>query len=236
MEPINLFCIPYAGGSASVIYGKWSQKLDPSIQVKPLELAGHGRRMSEPFYPTMQAAVTDVLNTIRPQLTERPYAIYAHSMGTIIAYELVAAIRAAGLPEPSTVFLSGRQPPHHQYENKNMHQMTDDDFLEEIWSMGGTSREVFESKEWRALFLPVLRNDYRIIETYRFQEPVIRTNADLVFFYSDRDHLVSKPGIYEWDRYTTQGIEHHEFPGGHFFLNDAWMEICALINQKLRNG
>ncbi|TCP55912.1 surfactin synthase thioesterase subunit [Tumebacillus sp. BK434] len=234
MTSIDLFCIPYAGGAAGAIYSKWSQFLDPSIQLRPLELAGHGRRMSEPFYPTMQAAVADMLSLVRAQLTDRPYAIYAHSMGTIIAYELTAALHAAGLPAPSVIFLSGRRPPHHPYENKNMHQMPDDVFLEEIWSMGGMSREVFASREWRQFFLPVLRNDYRIIETYQFQAPVQPSAADLVFFYSDQDDLVSKPGICEWERYTTGTFTCHDFSGGHFFLHDAGETICGLINQKLR--
>lgn len=234
MQSIDLFCLPYAGGSAKAIYGKWVQQLEPWIELKPLELAGHGKRMAEPFASSVQSAVEDLLDTMHPQITERPYAIYAHSMGTILAYELTVAIRSAGLPEPCVLFLSGRQPPHYKYEDKGIHKLPDDAFLNEIRSMGGTPGELFEMKELLKLFLPVLRNDYRIIENYRFQEPVQSVCADLVYFFSDDDSLVGKPSIYEWDRYTSRAFEFHEFQGGHFFLNENWVKICSVINQKLR--
>lgn len=234
MSQIDLYCLPYAGGSANAIYRKWAQQLDEVINIIPLELAGHGRRMSEPFHHSIEAIVDDILNTIREQLmTNRPYALYAHSMGTVIAYELVTAIKSAGLPQPCTLFLSGRQPVHHKYPDRNIHLLPDDDFLEEIKRIGGTPDQLFESEALISIFLPILRQDYRLIEKYRFKEPVITFDSDIIFLCSDRDLLVSKPGIFEWERYTTKFFKVYDFEGGHFFLNESWQEIVMLINRYL---
>jgi len=231
---VNLFCIPYGGGSASAIYGKWIKKLYPMIKVIPLELAGHGRRMSEPFDHDIKSIVNDLMRTIRPQLEQHPYALYAHSMGTAIAYELAVAARNAGLPQPAVLFMSGRQPPHYVYPKEDMHLMPDDVFIQNIISLGGTPPQLLESEALLKLYMSILRSDYRIIEQYRFKKPIVSFDADLVFFSSDQDYyLCDRAEILEWERYTTRSFEVYEFSGGHFFLNEVWQDICEIINRKL---
>ncbi|WP_025847247.1 thioesterase II family protein [Paenibacillus ehimensis] len=233
MNRIDLYCIPYAGGSGHAIYGRWAEELDPRIQLHPLELAGHGRRMGQTLDASVATAVADMLRTLRPRIAFRPYAIYGHSMGTVLAYELAAAIREAGLPEPVALFQSGRLPPHHAYLNNEMHLLPDEVFLDKIKRLGGTPPELFESKELVRLFLPILRNDYRMIEQYRCKLPHARFDANVVFLYSDDDPLVTKPYIYDWEQYTASSFEVHAFRGGHFFLNEHWQDICRVINRKL---
>jgi surfactin synthase thioesterase subunit len=230
----TLFCIPYAGGSASAIYGRWSHHLPKTIKVVPLELAGHGRRMQERFYPSMEAAVADLLATIELAAHRPPYAIYAHSMGTIIAYELAKAATSAGLPAPCAMFLSGRNPPHYEYPMRNMHLFDDDLFLAEIKKLGGTPEEFFKMKDLVSAFLPILRNDYRLVELYRFLEPLHVLDSDLIFLHSDCDPLVKKPEIYEWRGYSSGRFAVKEFPGGHFFINDCGEAICRLITNTLQ--
>jgi surfactin synthase thioesterase subunit len=236
VSAISLFCVPYAGGSATAIYGRWGRYLARDIEVVPLELAGHGRRMTEAFHESIEEAVGDMLRAIAPAARSCPYAIYGHSMGTVVTYELVRAIGAAGLPSPAAVFLSGRNPPHRLYPRKSLHLLADGPFLEEIRRIGGTPEQFFEMKELVRAFLPILRSDYRLIERYRFTEPVHEMDADLMFLYSDRDALVTKPDIYEWQRYSQRRFTVAEFTGGHFFINERAEEICRLVTTALHGA
>ncbi|NGP59373.1 thioesterase [Paenibacillus thiaminolyticus] len=233
MSMIDLFCIPYAGGSAHAIYGKWVEKLDPGIKLHPLELAGHGRRMGEPFHANVAEAVQDLLDKMRPSIVQRPYAVYGHSMGTSLAYELTVAVRASGLPQPAALFLSGRIPPHLKYNKEPMHKLSDAEFLEKIRKIGGTPAQFFESKDLLKLFLPILRHDYRMIEQYRLNGKPQPVDGDIVFFLSDEDQYVNLPEILEWEQYNKRSFEYHPFQGGHFFIHEAWDQICMLINRKL---
>lgn len=233
MSETYLFGVPYAGGSAAAIYGKWARDLPKQIKVVPLEPAGHGRRMNEPFHQSIAETVEDMLSAISPVARSRPYAIYGHSMGCIVTYELVKALEAAGVPSPKAVFLSGRNPPHCAYAQRNLHVLSDDRFLEEIKQLGGTPAQLFDMPELLGTFLPILRNDYRITELYRFAHPVHVTSADLIYLHSDRDAMVKKAQAYEWQRYGRNGFQLMEFPGGHFFINDCGREICALIADAL---
>jgi medium-chain acyl-[acyl-carrier-protein] hydrolase len=232
---MNLFCIPYAGGSAKIIFNGWQQALPSSIKVIPLELAGHGVRIDEPFHGSIEATVADIVSAIKSSVTAAPYAIYGHSMGSLIAYELTKALNAAGLPAPKTVFLSGRKPPHNCSKPRNIHRYNDTLLLEEMKKLGGTPKVFFEVKELVKAFLPIFRNDYRILELYQFVEPIRPTSADIVFFHSDGDAVVEGPEVNEWAKYTTGLFTRKNFQGGHFFINDNRQAICDIISEYLES-
>ena len=230
---MNLFCIPYAGGSAKIIFNGWQNALPSNIKVIPLELAGHGVRIDEPFHGSVEATVADIVATIKSSLIAAPYALYGHSMGSLIAYELTKAIAAAGLPAPTKVFLSGRKPPHNCPKPRNIHRYNDTLLLEEMKKLGGTPKVFFEVKELVEAFLPIFRNDYRILELYQFVEPIRPTSADIVFFHSDSDAVVEGPEVDEWEKYTTGTFTRKNFQGGHFFINEHRKEICEVISEVL---
>ena len=230
---IKLFCIPYAGGSAAATYSRWSRLLPNGIKVVPMEFAGHGRRMTEPMADSFELVVADLLSAIEDDIRHVPYAIYGHSMGSTVAYELSKAIAAAGLPAPLALFLSGRNPPHYLYSQRNLHLLDDESFLEEIRKLGGTPDDFFKMKSLLQTFLPILRNDYRIIELYRHTLPIHITSADIVFFRSDNDAIVNKNECYTWQRYTRGSFSVHDFVGGHFFINDQAPAICHEIASTL---
>lgn len=233
-DKLHLFGIPYAGGSATATYGRWATHLPDTIKVVPLELAGHGRRMSEPFCESIEAAVANFLATIMPTIREAPYALYGHSMGTIIVYELIKAIADAKLPAPRAVFFSGRNPPHHAYSNQKLSLLNNEMFLEAIRKLGGTPEEFFKMKELINAFLPILRSDYRMIDQYEPGELKHVTSADLVFFMSNNDTMVSKSTIHEWSHYTNGSFSIREFEGGHFFIHDYAKDICHIIADTLK--
>lgn len=226
---ITLFGIPFAGGSAAGTYGRWGRLLPASIKMLPLELAGRGRRMQEPFFDNVAATVADLLDKVAPVAAREPYAIYGHSMGTVLGYELIKVLADAGLPEPKAIFFSGRQPPHHIYQRKILHVLDDAEFIEEIKKLGGTPEGFFDMPDLVKAFLPILRCDYRMIELYQQAAPLHVSRADIVYFYSDQDSLVSKPAIYEWERYTHGQLVLKDFQGGHFFINDNAEPICRHI-------
>ncbi|MEY8742625.1 thioesterase II family protein [Bacillales bacterium AN1005] len=107
MKKINLFCIPFAGGSA-VVYSKWKKNTDSFIQIHEVELPGRGRRMNEPLIDNMEAMVEDIFYSIKNNLTE-PYALFGHSMGGLLTYELCHKIQQVGDPVGVQCNLLSRQ-------------------------------------------------------------------------------------------------------------------------------
>ena len=233
MEEIDLYCLPYAGGSARVIYSKWRDYLEAGINLIPLETAGHGERMNEKPYESIEKATEDLLGSMKDRISVRPYALYGHSMGTLLAFETALLAKKEGLPQPKVIFLSGRKPMHKTRDEKTTFDLPDEEFISEIVGIGGTPQEVFKYKQLRDVFLNMLRNDYRIVEQYKIRDRIESLNTDIVFFASDEDTLITREDVKEWNQYCDGSFEYHQYEGGHFFINDCYQDICEKINKKL---
>lgn len=226
---IKLFCLPYAGGT-SAIYSNWRTYLSPSIEFIPIELAGKGKRLGEPLYTDMAAAVEDVYEQIHEQITESPYLLFGHSMGSKIAYKLSQKIERKGLPMPLHVFLSGSGAPHFKREDEKVyHLMSDETFKNELINLGGTPPSFFEHPELVEIFLPALKNDFKILECAQYEKEIAPIGCDIsaLFGWEDDLTLDEREG---WRHYTSQQFTLHYYEGGHFFLHEEVKAITDLIN------
>lgn len=229
MNPrIKLFCLPFAGGSA-FFYQKWKALVTADIELVSIELAGRGKRISDPLYADFIDAVNDVFESIRLQIDHRPYFIFGHSMGALLAYDLLHKIQTAGLGQPAHVFFSGSRAPHLQERNKIFHLMSDSEFKREVLSMGGTDPELFNHPELLNLFIPLMRNDFRIVEQRpkskkikAFSEPIS------VFLGKDDDFTAGQCDGWKWHTESLCNI--HHFEGGHFFLLEHSRTLVGIIN------
>ncbi|MCZ8519463.1 MULTISPECIES: thioesterase II family protein [Paenibacillus] len=231
---MKLFCIPYAGGSAA-IYSRWKAVLHPAIELVPLELPGRGSRIGEKLCGDLGSLVRDAVTRIRTEAGEGPYAVFGHSLGSLIAYEAVHDLLGHGGPAPQHLFLSGRGAVHLEPERERLlYPLPDEEFMEAIYELGGTPREVLQHKEIVSLFLPILRADYRIAETYAYRErPPFAIDLTVMYGTGDRPHLPNMP---EWNRHTQGTCRLIAYEGDHFFLNDSShrTEMIRAINDTLR--
>ncbi|MFF2089445.1 thioesterase II family protein [Paenibacillus sp. NPDC058174] len=229
---ISLICLPYAGGSAQV-YKRWTNQLHPDVRLVPAELSGRGSRMDEPFYRDVEEAVQDLLPfVLKTALKSDAYALFGHSMGSLLGYELLHALLEEGLPLPSAVFLSARGAPHcEKKEARRIHLLPDDEFLEELKGMGGMSDELFRHQELLDLFMPILRADFKLVCEYehRMRPPL---PLRLTILSGKDDGCVAGP-LREWEGYATGGCELAMFEGGHFFLHERESDVVAMINKIL---
>lgn len=231
MQRIKLFCFPFAGGTARY-YSPWEGQLKPTVELRAIELAGRGRRITEPMYQDMQALLQDLLDQISPTLFQGPYAFFGHSMGGLIAYELALMIKAAGLPAPKHIFFSGRCAPGIARKRTIYHQLSDEDFKEEVMKLGAAPREIFEEPELAELFLPILRNDFRVSETHTYSQERIPLEYDISVLVG-REEPYSEHEMASWHHHTQQRCSIHYFPGGHFFINQHKDWILQYITSTL---
>lgn len=235
LDRIKLFCLPYAGGSA-MVYKSWKKHFDERIDLRPIELAGRGTRFNEPLYSCAEEAVNDLYNKISGELDKHPFAVYGHSMGTILAYELVRKIAVQTQKEPVHVFFSGRYPPFIEVEDKNVHTLPDKEFIAELKDLGGMSSEVIENKEILELFLPILRSDYKLVETYRHSGSIAKFNCDITVLNGNSDEYVEGKDMHRWKECTIKNCRFCEFDDGHFFINKYKRDVAAVINTVLFNS
>lgn len=234
MQKIKLFCFPYAGGSATV-YHRWRMFAGSAVELVPVELAGRGRRIREPFYQNLSEAVEDVHSRIASQ-TDEPYAFYGHSMGGAIALELCRKIALSQQKEPIHLFVSGRCPPSSEKTMKPLHSLPFHEFKKEVLSMGGTENGFFENEELLDLFLPILRNDFKLIDQYdngAHEQRDFKTSCDITAFAGREDDMATGFDMRGWSEHTRGRAEIYEYGGGHFFIHDHAPEIMEIVNRTL---
>lgn len=231
MSKLKLFCFPYAGGSA-IIYKKWAPYLDAGIVLHPVELAGRGQRMQEPLYKDAEGAVEDAFQMMQREAGNMPYALFGHSMGSKIVYELAQKIRKDNFPPPVHVFFSGRGAPHVKREDKRKyHEMNDEDFKTAVLQLGGTPPEVFAHPELMELFFPLLRSDFKIAESDIPEKKMLPLDSDITVFLGKTDDL-NAAQCDGWKLHTNKRCELYYFPGGHFFLHEEIAGITEVINRN----
>jgi surfactin synthase thioesterase subunit len=235
MSKIKLFCFPYAGGAASS-YNRWKQLLNPVIELRAIELAARGRRMREAHYNSIDDSVNDVFDIIKDELLEGPYALYGHSMGTMIAFELAYKIRENNISGPVHIIFSGRAAPQiSRTDKRQLHRLPGPEFKKEMLEMGGTPKEFFEHPELLEVFLPLLKGDFRLTETYTHIEKDQPLDCDITVLSGKQDEDTTED-VEAWRVHTNGNCDINYFDGGHFFIHDETTRVIDIINKAVING
>ena len=231
MNKINFFCLPYAGGSA-VTYSKWKKHLNNNIELRPLELAGRGRRSKELSHRSIESITDDIYNNIRPLLDEGPFAIFGYSMGSLIGFELCHKIREKGHNQPMHFFAASLEAPDLIYQRKPIHGLPNKEFINEIIKMNGTPDEVIKNPELMEYFLPVLKSDFEAFESYKCIEREEKLNTDITTLWGEDDSMPRDHALKWGDLFS--GEKHfYKFTGSHFFINDHLHRITDIVNKTI---
>ena len=229
---IKLFTIPYSGGSAAIYLG-WNGLLPEYIQVIPLELPGRGKRFGNGLCDTMSELIDDLYRHIQHQINDEPYAIYGHSLGGLIAYELSVRLMEEKHNLPIRLFLSGCNPPHINYGDQHLHMLPDDLFLEEIIKLGGTAEQLKENSELVRIFVPIIKADYKIYELYAGKGDHVCLPIDFSVFSGMNDTLATAKNAEEWGLYTSKSFQLILMQGDHFFIHHQLDEVISTIEYAL---
>lgn len=230
---LDLFCLPPAGGTSS-LYRNWHAGLPPAVEVHAVELPGRERRFSEPAYSDMGKLLDDLVPVIEAaRKPERSFALFGHSMGGSIAFELTRRLRETNRTLPVVLCLSGRKSPQLPDRFPLMHNLSESEFVQGLRAYGGTPEAVLQNAELMELFVPLLRADFSLFETwpYRAQPPL---SVPFVVFGGDEDPRALVPELQAWRIHTAGDFRLRVLPGGHFFLRDHEELMLRALTEELR--
>lgn len=227
----RLFCFPYAGGGAAV-YRPWSQGLPPHVDVCALQLPGRETRIREAPLSNLEEIVESAVNAIRQQL-DLPFAMFGHSMGSVIAFEVSRRIIASGLPAPRHVWISARRAPGHSDPDPPLRHLDSESFVEALdRRYGGIPAAVRADRELMALLLPGLRADIAALETHELHaDPPL--DCPLTVFGGSADPRAPIEQLEGWRAATMGRFRLRIFDGGHFYIVPQRAEILAEIAREL---
>ncbi|TDV56131.1 thioesterase II family protein [Actinophytocola oryzae] len=231
-EP-RLFLFPHAGASAAA-FASWQRLAGDGIAVCPVQPPGRAERFRETAHREVGPFVDDLLGELGDQFTGN-YVLFGHSMGALVAFELTRRLRASGAQLPAHLFVSGRPAPQLPEVRTPLRDQPVDQLVQSLRRIGGTPDLLLNDRELLDAFLPLLRADFSVNETYRYtdEEPL---RIPLTAFGGERDPRAGAPEIKEWAAQTSVQFEHRIFPGGHFFTDQYAGELVETMRTALVNS
>lgn len=222
---LRLFCFPYAGGRAGV-YRNWAASLSPQVEVLPVQLPGRETRLRETAFSSVRPLVEALGPALLP-LLDRPFAFFGHSMGALISFELARWLRRVGAAAPEQLFVSARIAPQLPDPDPPTYNLPEAEFIEEVRRLNGTPEEVLRHEELLRLLLPLLRADFSICQTYRYEEEA-PLNCPIKAYGGLNDLTVTRRLLEGWGEQTAGPFMLRMMPGDHFFLHTSQMLLQTL--------
>jgi medium-chain acyl-[acyl-carrier-protein] hydrolase len=230
---LRLFCFSYAGGGASVFY-PWSQALPPSVELCPVQLPGRENRLNEPPYRGLRPLLHALAPSLQPYL-DVPFAFFGHSLGALVGFELARRFRRQHLPTPVHLFVSGREAPQIRDLDPPIHALPEAAFIEKLRRYDGTPVALLENPDIMAVFLPTLRADFALSETYVYDDEAPLA-CPISAFGGLQDAEVSQADLTAWRHQTGGRFALRLFLGGHFFLREQQPALLQAVFQDLRES
>lgn len=230
---LRLICLPFAGGGTSA-YREWAARLPDEVEVVAAALPGREGRIGEPALDSVDALANGVVDGLSRHL-DRPFALFGHSMGAVVAFEVIRRLRPMGL-EPVHFFASGHKAPHVRTKRTpDCHSLPDDEFVAAVERLNGIPTEILENAEFMEMILPSLRSDFRAAETYAYR-PGAPLRCPISAYGGLDDHEVIHEEIEAWGHHTSGPFRVQMFPGDHFFVNSSRDRLLRAICTDLGVG
>jgi len=228
---MRLYCIPHAGGGAAT-FRTWSAGLPEQLEQCSVQLPGREDRLKDAPLPSVTPIVAELADVLASGL-DLPYAIFGHSMGALIGFELLRELRRRGARPASHLFASAFRAPQLPRREAAIHELSDDEFVEEVnRRYDAVPQMVRENEELMALVLPGLRGDMAVCDSYEYAEgePLA---CPITVFGGEQDVQVTPDELAGWEAQTSGGFALTMFGGEHFFHQTEQAGLLAAISAGL---
>ncbi len=227
----RLFCFPYAG-AGPVVFRNWHERLPAQVEVIGLRYPGRESRLRETPFVSLPPLIENVFAEILPYLNQ-PFAFFGHSLGGLIAFELTRKLRSEQSPQPKHLFISSRRAAHLPDPFPPLHVLNNAEFVQKIQQRyNGIPDVILKDPELLELFLPILRADFSVLESYQYQ-PAPVLDIPISAYLGLHDPGISLQDVRDWQEHTRQQISVQAFPGDHFYLQNQRDALVQSIAKDL---
>lgn len=213
------------------MFRPWLKAFPREIDVCAVQLPGRETRLRERPWRSMPDLVPDLARGLSSHL-DLPFVLLGHSMGALISFELTRHWRRQKAALPLHLFVSGCRAPQLPPTDDQRHLSSDAELREELRRLGGTPAEVLENGEFIDWYLPTLRADFAVCETYEYvpEEPL---PCSITALHGEQDEEVSFEDSRKWSTQTRGAFSHLTFPGGHLFIQTERTSVVRAVGERL---
>ncbi len=231
-QKTQLFIFPHAGGS-DLSYLAMEKSLSSGFDVCTICYPGRSRRYTDVFARNMDELVKDSLSILLSKYNGGNFFIMGHSFGALVAFECMKMLQSQQRKLPNLAILSGKQAPSYRSTETPKHTLDDVQLVDFLKGMGGLPQELAENPSFLSFYLPIIRNDLALNETYEYKN-AMPLNVPIVLVNGTEDKDIKPSAIEAWQQETSQKCEIVNMSGGHFFnLENAYfINLMQVYNEK----
>jgi len=223
----RLFCLPHAG-AGSMAYAAWKFA---QAAVCAVRMPGRESRRGEAPFDRMQPLIAALADAIAPFL-DRPYGLFGHSMGAIVAFELARELRRRGQPPARLLIASGARAPQFRRNHAPPPDPSDEELLQSLRRVDSSALQWSEDPDLARAIMPAVRADTSLYRHYIYEEEApfdfpIRAYGGL------EDPNVTLDHLERWGAETRGSFAVRQFSGGHFYLRPLREGFRLQIAQDL---
>lgn len=221
-----LLCFPHAGGSPSAFH-RWAETLPAEVELLAVRLPGRQTRIGERPYDDWDELL-HWLGQVVSAVVDRPFALFGHSLGAMMAYELTRRLTAGASAAPHRILLAGCRAPDVPLLLPAIHRLPDDEFTRNLSLVANAPPEVLADRRMMRFVRPLMRADLTLAETW---PPVAPTRVQVpATAFAGRDDTVAPPwSTHRWSRFVGS-FTIYVLAGDHFFIRSgdgAFLELLA---------
>lgn len=226
-----VFCVPFAGAGAS-FFRPWLPLAGETIDLTAVQLPGREDRYAEEPCRDVTQAVDGLLPDVLDRAaTASRVALFGHSLGAVLAYELAHRLVASGEVTVAALVVSGSPGPWTQRASRAS-GLPDAEFLSRVQEFAGYRHEAFSDPEMCELLLPSLRADVEMHENY-LPSTDVPLDAPITAVRGACDELVTAEEVAQWDKATSREFHLVEIAGGHMYLTEAPRDAVRVIKTAI---
>jgi pyochelin biosynthesis protein PchC len=227
----RVVAVPHGGAGAGA-FAAWPDLLGDDVEVVAVQFPAREDRLADPPPADLQEAAGVVAAAVAA-LPARPLVLFGHSMGATVAYEVARHLVAQGGPVPDHLVVSSRPAPVDE-AGGDVHRRDDEGILAEVARLGGDAPgelgAALGDPGLRALVAACVRDDHRLVETYR-HVPGPPLPCPVTVLLGDDDPDVDVVAASRWREVTTASLDVRVLPGGHFHVVDDRARAVAAVGE-----
>lgn len=228
---LRLFCFPYAGGSSTIFNG-WEKRLPAEVDIFALQSPGRGSRFAENPVSCLKTKINTIYKEIIPYM-DLPSIFVGHSNGALLAFELARKLISLEVGDVKHVVLSAKRAPQLSPIREALYNLPQDKFIEKLRGYNYTPNEVLENEELMELLVPMLRADFALSDTYKFEDES-RLTTSTTLFWGNQDNDISKDDMLAWKKCIDGQVNLIEFDDGHFFIDSSKSKFLEELNKIVK--
>ena len=235
-EPVlRLYLLHHAGGSHTT-FRPWLPLFPEDWELRLVVAPGRPKAAPHPAVRDLRVLGRDLADHLSTLGADEPYAVFGHSMGALVGFAAALEVQEREGPAPVWVGVSGHPGPYNSItrERPPLHGLPPAELRSALVTLDGLPERVLADPLLWERVQPMVRADLEAAETWRPPAPAV-LRRPVSAFCGDRDPVAGAGDAAAWRRHSSDFVGVRQFPGGHFYFQDAPAPLVRCIVGDIRS-